>query len=64
VRVVFQQELHEVQDRLVRIAELVEVAIRDATLAFRTSDVALAESVIDKERKMFIIKNQDVFNQF
>jgi phosphate transport system protein len=49
VRVVFQQELHEVQDRLVRIAELVEVAIRDATVAFRSSDVALAESVIDKD---------------
>ncbi len=52
MRVVFQQELHEVQDRLVRIAELVEVAIRDATLAFRTSDVALAESVIDKDSEI------------
>lgn len=52
MREVFQQELHEVQDRLVRISELVEVAIRDATLAFRKSDVALAESVIDKDSEI------------
>jgi len=52
MREVFQQELHEVQDRLVRIAELVEVAIRDATLAFKTSDVALAESVIDNDSEI------------
>lgn len=52
MREVFQQELHEVQDRLVRIAELVEVAIRDATEAFRTSDVALAESVIDNDSEI------------
>lgn len=52
VREVFQQELLEVQDRLVRISELVEVAIRDATKAFRKSDVALAESVIDNDSEI------------
>ncbi len=47
MRAVFQQELREVQDRLVQIAELVEVAIRQSTTAFGTSDVALAEQVLD-----------------
>lgn len=47
MRVVFQQELQEVQTRLVQIAELVQEAILDATTAFGTSDVALAEKVID-----------------
>jgi len=47
MREVFQQELREVQDRLVQIAELVETAIRRATVAFGSSDVALAEQVID-----------------
>lgn len=47
MREVFQQELREVQDRLVQIAELVEVAIQKATVAFGNSDVALAEQVID-----------------
>lgn len=47
MREVFQQELREVQDRLVQIAELVEVAIQDATIAFGSSDVMLAEKVLD-----------------
>lgn len=47
MREVFQQELREVQDRLVQIAVLVETAIQQATTAFGTSDVALAEQVID-----------------
>jgi len=47
MREVFQQELREVQNRLVQIAELVEIAIRQGTEAFRNSDVALAEQVID-----------------
>jgi phosphate transport system protein len=51
MREVFQQELAEVQTRLVQIAELVETAIQQATTAFRTSDVSLAEQVIeDNER--------------
>lgn len=52
VREVFQQELTEVQDRLIRISELVEVAITNATKAFRKSDVALAESVIDNDSEI------------
>jgi phosphate transport system protein len=47
MREVFQQELREVQNRLVQMAEVVEVAIRQATEAFGASDVALAEQVID-----------------
>ncbi|AJM78330.1 phosphate signaling complex protein PhoU [Rathayibacter toxicus] len=46
MREVFQQELAEVQDRLVEISGLVEVAIEKATQAFNHSDVALAEDVI------------------
>lgn len=49
MREVFQQELAEVRERLVRIAELVETAIQQATTAFRSSDVALAEQVIDND---------------
>lgn len=47
MREVFQQELREVQNRLVQIAELVETAIQQATTAFGSSDVALAEQVFD-----------------
>jgi len=46
VREVFQQELREVQDRLVEIASLVAVSIENATKAFNESDVSLAETVI------------------
>ena len=46
MREVFQQELADVQDRLVRTADLVADAIDKATTAFTTQDVALAESVI------------------
>lgn len=46
MRLVFQQELHEVQDRLVETAELVHTAISRATEAFSTSNVTLAEQVI------------------
>lgn len=46
MREVFQQELADVQDRLVRTADLVADAIDKATTAFNTQDVALAESVI------------------
>lgn len=50
MRQVFQQELREVQDRLVEIASLVANAIDDATRAFNESDVALAEQVIAGDR--------------
>lgn len=46
MREVFQQELREVQDRLVEIASLVAVSIENATQAFNESDVSLAEMVI------------------
>jgi phosphate transport system protein len=52
MREVFQQELREVQDRLVEIAELVTVAITNATRAFNESDVSLAERVIADDSKI------------
>ena len=51
MREVFQQELHEVQNRLIEMAEVVESAIQDATTAFRTSDVSLAEQVIERSEE-------------
>lgn len=47
MRIVFQQELREVQDRLVQIAELVLESIEQSITAFGSSDVALAEQVIE-----------------
>ena len=52
MRQVFQQELSEVHDRLVEIAELVKTAITDATTAFNESDVELAEKVIDNDARI------------
>lgn len=52
MREVFQQELREVQDRLVDIAALVEVAIENATRAFNESNVTLAETVIAEDDKI------------
>lgn len=52
MREVFQQELAEVQSRLVQIAELVEIAIQQATTSFRTSDVSLAEQVIENTERV------------
>jgi phosphate transport system protein len=52
MRELFQQELHEVQDRLVEIAELVKSSITDAVEAFNKSDVTLAESVIVRDNKI------------
>ncbi|MCD2444248.1 phosphate signaling complex protein PhoU [Agromyces sp. SYSU K20354] len=46
MREVFQQELAEVQDRLVELAELVAESIDKATRAFHQSEVSLAEDVI------------------
>ncbi len=50
MREVFHQSLEDVQSRLVEIAELVTVAIEQATRAFGTSDVALAEEVIEADQ--------------
>ena len=52
MREVFQQELAEVQDRLVEIAALVEIAIENATTAFNESNVSLAERVIAEDDKI------------
>ena len=49
MREVFQQSLDEVRERLVEISGLVGEAIEKATTAFGTSDVALAEEVIDND---------------
>jgi phosphate transport system protein len=52
MREVFQQELEEVQERLVEIADLVASAIERATNAFTESDVSLAEQVIADDAKI------------
>ena len=52
VREVFQQELREVQDRLVEIATLVAASIENATQAFNESNIALAETVIADDDKI------------
>ncbi len=52
MREVFQQELREVQDRLVEIATLVQVSIENAVSAFNESNVALAEIVIADDDKI------------
>ena len=52
MREVFQQELREVQDRLVEISTLVAESIESATQAFNESNVALAETVIADDDKI------------
>lgn len=52
MREVFQQELQEVQQRLVEIASLVAISIENATRAFNESNVALAEAVIADDDKI------------
>jgi phosphate transport system protein len=52
MREVFQQELREVQDRLVEIADFVAVSIEHATRAFNESNVSLAETVIADDSKI------------
>ncbi|HKT57385.1 MAG TPA: phosphate signaling complex protein PhoU [Microbacterium sp.] len=58
MREVFHQSLEDVQSRLVEIAELVTVAIEKATTAFGTSDVALAEEVIDADSVIDVKANE------
>jgi phosphate transport system protein len=52
MREVFQQELREVQDRLVEISTLVADSIEKATQSFNESNVALAEEVIADDDKI------------
>ncbi len=49
MRELFQQELKELQDDLVDIAQLVYQAMSDAVTAFNKSDVELAETVIARD---------------
>lgn len=55
MREVFQQELREVQDRLVEISTLVADSIDNATRAFNESEVALAEEVIEQDRRIDVL---------
>ncbi|MCI4656635.1 phosphate signaling complex protein PhoU [Cryobacterium algoricola] len=52
MREVFQQELAEVQDRLVEISRLVGISIAKSTRAFNESDVNLAEEAISEDDKI------------
>lgn len=52
MREVFQQELREVQDRLVDIAALVQKSIENAVSALNESNVTLAETVIADDDKI------------
>lgn len=52
MREVFQQSLKELQDRLVGIAELVELSIDEATSAFAGQNPELAENVIDRTEEV------------
>jgi phosphate transport system protein len=52
MREVFQQELREVQDRLVEISTLVADSIERATESFNESNVTLAETVIADDQKI------------
>ncbi|SEN97714.1 phosphate signaling complex protein PhoU [Cryobacterium sp. TMT1-3] len=52
MRDVFQQELAEVQQRIVDISRLVAISIDKATRAFNESDVSLAEEAITEDEKI------------
>lgn len=58
MREVFQQELREVQERLVEISTLVADSIENATRAFNESDVSLAETVIEDDRKIDMLATE------
>ena len=55
MREVFQQELAEVQDRLVEISTLVADSIENATRSFNESNVSLAEDVIENDRRIDVM---------
>jgi phosphate transport system protein len=52
MRDVFQQELHEVQERLVEVAGLVATSMQNATMAFGDVNVELAEQVIESDARI------------
>lgn len=47
MRTIFQHELTELSDALVEVGELVQLAITDATAAFRETNIELAEDVLN-----------------
>ena len=55
MRELFQQELREVQDRLVEISAMVAESIEGATTAFNDSNVSLAETVIANDRRIDLL---------
>ncbi len=52
MRQIFRQELQQVGDDLVLMAEHVASAIDKATTALKTADITLAEQVIDADRRI------------
>lgn len=52
MRTSYHEELDSVLDRLVNMAELVEVAIKDASESLLTADLVRAESVISNDIKL------------
>lgn len=52
VRTIFRQELEHIGEQLVAMAELVADAIENATTALKTANLALAESVVDADRRI------------
>ncbi|PFG20602.1 phosphate signaling complex protein PhoU [Serinibacter salmoneus] len=52
MREIFQQDLEQVGNDLVLMAQKVRSAVTDATVALETGDLALAEQVIAKDREI------------
>ncbi|GMA32436.1 hypothetical protein GCM10025875_24280 [Litorihabitans aurantiacus] len=52
MREIFRQDLEQVGDDLVLMAQKVRTAMRDATTALTTGDLALAERVIAADREI------------
>ncbi|HCX84979.1 MAG TPA: phosphate transport system regulatory protein PhoU [Micrococcales bacterium] len=52
MREIFQQELEQVADDLAAMASLVRTAMQDATTALFTQDLGLAETVIERDRRI------------
>lgn len=62
MREAFQGELKETEQRLVRLAQLVEQAIMAGTAAFLNSDLTRAESVVSQDQE--IDKRSSQLNEF
>lgn len=57
MREIFRQDLQQVGDDLVQMAELVRDAMRDATTALTTADIGLAERVIAGDRQIDVLQD-------